>query len=130
MGPIAGSAIVVTVDDAGEFKNGRQLAAYVGLVPRQYSSGGKATVLGISKRGDVYLRSLLIHGARTVIRYAEQKRLRIICLRTLLARWHWNVAAVALANTNARVIWALLTSGKVFQPDYPSVTRAAGVQEI
>jgi transposase len=123
MGPITASAIVATVGDAREFKNGRQLAAWLGLVPRQYSSGGKATLLGISKRGDVYLRSLLIHGARAVIRYAEQKAAPDSWLRKLMARRHRNVAAVALANKNVRVIWALLTSGEVFQPDYTLSVR-------
>lgn len=126
MGPITASALVATVGDAREFKNGRQLAAWLGLVPRQYSSGGKSTLLGISKRGDVYLRSLLIHGARAVIRYAEPKAVPDSWLRKLMARRHRNVAAVALANKNARVIWALLTSGQEFQPDYTPVTRVAG----
>ena len=127
MGPITASAIVATVGDAREFKNGRQLAAWPGLVPRQYSSGGKSTLLGISKRGDVYLRSLLIHGARSVIRYAEPKAAPDSGLRKLLARRHRNVATVALANKNARVIWALLTSGEEFQPDYSIATQAAVV---
>ena len=127
MGPITASAIVATVGDAREFKNGRQLAAWLGLVPRQYSSGGKSTLLGISKRGDVYLRSLLIHGARSVIRYADLKAAPDSWLRKLLARRHRNVATVALANKNARVIWALLTSGEEFQPDYSIATQAAEV---
>ena len=73
IGPITASAIVATVGDATEFKNGRQLAAWIGLVPRQHSSGGKQMLLGISKRGDTYLRTLMIHGARAVIRFAENK---------------------------------------------------------
>lgn len=73
LGPITASAIVATVGDAREFKNGRQLAAWMGLVPKQHSSGGKQTLLGISKRGDTYLRTLLIHGARAVIRFAANK---------------------------------------------------------
>jgi len=127
MGPITASAIVATVGDAREFKNGRQLAAWLGLVPRQYSSGGKSTLLGISKGGDIYLRSLLIHGARSVIRYAGPKAAPDSWLRKLLARRHRNVATVALANKNVRVIWALLTSGEEFQPDYSIATQAAVV---
>lgn len=73
VGPITASAIVTTVGNATEFKNSRQLAAWLGLVPKQHSSGGKQTLLGISKRGDTYLRTLLIHGARAVIRFAEKK---------------------------------------------------------
>lgn len=71
IGPITASAIVASVGDAKEFKNGRQLAAWLGLVPKQSSSGGKHALLGISKRGDTYLRTLLIHGARSVIRFAQ-----------------------------------------------------------
>ena len=73
IGPITASALVATIGDANSFKNGRQLAAWLGLVPRQHSSGGKSLLLGISKRGDSYLRTLLIHGARAVIRVAERK---------------------------------------------------------
>src|SRR5690606_31998830 len=73
IGPITASAIVATVRDATEFKNGKQLAAWFGLVPKQYSSGGKQILLGISKRGDTYLRTLLIHGARAVIRFSKNK---------------------------------------------------------
>lgn len=73
IGPTTASAIVATVGNAAEFKNGRRFAAWLGLVPRQHSSGGKQVLLGISKRGDTYLRTLLIHGARAVIRFAEKK---------------------------------------------------------
>lgn len=127
MGPITASAIVATVGNAQEFRNGRQLAAWLGLVPRQYSSGGKAKLLGISKRGDVYLRSLLIHGARAVIRFADQKAAPDSWLRKLLARRHRNVAAVALANKNARVIWALLAKGEKYRPDPTQATTVAVV---
>lgn len=106
IGPITASAIVATVGDAREFKNGRQLAAWFGLVPKQCSSGGKQLLLGISKRGDIYLRTLLIHGARAVVRFAENKAEPESWLRKLIARRNKNVAAVALANKNARIIWA------------------------
>jgi len=118
IGPITASAIVATVGKAKEFKNGRQLAAWMGLVPRQNSSGGKQNLLGISKRGDTYLRTLLIHGARSVIRYAESKADESGWLRKLMARRNKNVAAVALANKNARTIWALLAHDRTFRPDY------------
>lgn len=118
IGPITASAIVATVGKAKEFKNGRQLAAWMGLVPRQNSSGGKPTLLGISKRGDTYLRTLLIHGARSVIQYAENKADESSWLRKLMARRNKNVAAVALANKNARTIWALLAHDRTFRPDY------------
>ena len=118
LGPITASAIVATVGDAKEFENGRQLAAWLGLVPRQHSTGGKQNLLGISKRGDTYLRTLLIHGARAVIRFAENKAEPNVWLTKLMARRNKNVAAVALANKNARIIWAVLTTGKPYEADY------------
>ncbi|HZS67401.1 MAG TPA: IS110 family transposase [Burkholderiales bacterium] len=108
IGPLSASAFVATVGDAKSFANGRQVAAWLGLVPRQRSSGGKATLLGISKRGDSYLRTLLIHGARAVIRAAHRKRMNRGWLHEVLKRRNPNVAAVALANKNARIAWALL----------------------
>lgn len=126
IGPITASAIVATVGDAGEFKNGRQMAAWLGLVPRQCSSGGKQLLLGISKRGDTYLRTLLIHGARAVIRFAEKKAEPDSWLRKLMARRNKNVAAVALANKNARIVWALLAKDRMFRPDYTPAAKAAG----
>lgn len=125
IGPITASAIVATVGKAREFKNGRQLAAWMGLVPRQNSSGGKQNLLGISKRGDTYLRTLLIHGARSVIQYAERKTDASSWLRRLLTRRNKNVAAVALANKNARTVWALLTHDRTFRPDYTRADVAA-----
>lgn len=126
IGPITASAIVATVGNAREFKDGRQLAAWMGLVPRQSSSGGKQTLLGISKRGDTYLRTLLIHGARSVIRFAENKAEPESWLRKLMDRRNKNVAAVALANKNARVVWALLAKDRMFRPDYTPAAEAAG----
>jgi len=127
LGPITASAIVATVGDAREFKNGRQLAAWMGLVPRQHSSGGKQTLLGISKRGDTYLRTLMIHGARAVIRFAENKAEPEGWLRKLMARRNKNVAAVALANKNARIVWALLANDRTFRPDYTPAAVVAGM---
>ena len=118
LGPITASAIVATVGDAREFKNGRQLAAWMGLVPKQHSSGGKQHLLGISKRGDTYLRTLMILGARAVIRFAETKAEPNVWLGKLMARRNKNVAAVALANKNARIVWALLANDRMFRPDY------------
>jgi transposase len=119
IGPITASALVASIGDAKSFKNGRQLAAWLGLVPRQHSSGGKSTLLGISKRGDTYLRMLLIHGARSVIRVAEGKvGYAQSWLARLIGRRHPNVAAVALANKNARIVWALLKYERDYQPDY------------
>ena len=127
IGPITASAIVATVGRAREFKNGRQMAAWMGLVPRQHSSGGKQNLLGISKRGDTYLRTLLIHGARSVIRVAENKAEPESWLRKLMARRNKNVAAVALANKNARVVWALLANDRTFRPDHTPAAVVAGM---
>ena len=119
IGAITASAMVASIGDARCFKNGRQLAAWLGLVPRQHSSGGKPTLLGISKRGDSYLRTLLIHGARAVLRVAERKaNYAGSWLANLMSRRHQNVAAVALANKNARIIWALLAHNRNYQANF------------
>src|SRR6266508_4471572 len=108
IGPITASALVASIGNAHNFKNGRQLAAWLGLVPAQDSSGGKTKLLGISKHGDVYLRTLLIHGARAVLRHLEHRPAATNSwLARLVARRNRNVAAVALANKNARIAWAL-----------------------
>jgi transposase len=125
IGPITASAIVATIGDAREFKNGRQMAAWMGLVPKQSSSGGKQNLLGISKRGDTYLRTLMIHGARSVIRFAEKKAEPESWMRKLMGRRNKNVAAVALANKNARIVWALLAKDRTFRPDYMLAANAA-----
>jgi transposase len=121
IGPLTASALVATMGQAKSFANGRQLAAWLGLVPRQRSSGGKPTLLGISKRGDAYLRTLLIHGARAVIRAAQRKPARGGWLHELLRRRNPNVAAVALANRNARIAWALLAHERQFEANYAAV---------
>lgn len=119
IGPLTASALVASIADARSFNSGRQLAAWLGLVPRQSSSGGKPTLLGMSKRGDVYLRTLLIHGARSAILAAQRKvGAADTWLGSLLRRRHFNVAAVALANKNARTVWALLAHNREFRPDY------------
>jgi len=125
IGPLTASALVATVGDARNFQNGRQLAAWLGLVPRQHSTGGKSTLGGISKRGDTYLRTLLIHGARAVIRAAERKTGKSGWLQDLLRRRNKNVAAVALANKNARIVWALLAHDRDFRSDYASAGAPA-----
>lgn len=126
IGPLGASALVASIADANSFDNGRQLSAWLGLVPRQNSSGGKPTLLGISKRGDVYLRTLLIHGARSAIVAAQRKAVNTnVWLASLLNRRHPNVAAVALANKNVRTVWALLAHGREFRPNYVPPQLAA-----
>jgi transposase len=118
VGPIIATALVAAVGNGDQFANGRQMAAALGLTPKQHSSGGKERLLGISKRGDVYLRALLIHGARAVIRTAKDKDDRLSQWATrLAARSHPNVAAVALANKTTRMAWAMLKNGTDYQPD-------------
>ena len=113
IGPVTATAMAAAAGDAKVFKNGRQFAAWLGLVPRQHSSGGRTRLLGISKRGDRYLRTLLVHGARSaLVRCGRKTDSRSLWLQKLRARRHPNVAAVALANKNARIAWALLSRGK------------------
>lgn len=121
IGPITASALVASIGDAKNFQNGRQVAAWLGLVPKQHSSGGKPVLLGMSKRGDSYLRTLLIHGARAVIFQAQRNTHSNSWLLELIQRRHTNVAAVALANKNARIIWALLAHEREFRADYAPV---------
>jgi transposase len=117
VGPMVATALVATVGNAEQFASGRQMAASLGLTPKQHSSGGKDRLLGISKRGDAHLRSILIHGARSVIRTAKLKDDRLSQWVTSLAeRRHPNVAAVALANKTARIACAMLRHGTDYEP--------------
>lgn len=111
IGRLTASALVASVGEGRTFKSGRQFAAWLGLVPKQHSSGGKQRLQGISKRGDGYLRRMLIHGARAVIRHMNPKRNTTAWLMSLSARAHKNVVIVAMANKLARIAWALLRKG-------------------
>jgi transposase len=116
IGPVTATALIAAVGPVTQFKNGRQLAAWLGLVPREYSTGGKPRLLGISKRGNVYLRKLLIHGARATLRWVETKQDdRSRWLKALIERRGKNRAAVALANKNARIVWALLAHNEEYR---------------
>ena len=115
VGLLTATAAVATMGEAKMFKSGREFAAFLGLVPRQSGTGGRVRLLGISKRGDVYLRTLLIHGARSVIQHQKE---HAPWLDKLLMRRPRNVVAVALANKMARTIWALLAHDRSFQKDY------------
>ncbi len=119
IGWLTATALVASIGDASSFKNGRQLAAWLGLVPRQHSSGGKPRLLGISKRGDAYLRTLMIHGARAATRSVEQDRSPTgQWLREVGKRRHKNVMVVARANKHARIVWALLVHRRDYDPLY------------
>ena len=117
VGVITATALVATIGDASQFHSGRQLAAWLGLVPRQYSSGGKERLGRISKHGDGYLRKLLVHGARSVLLWSRHRKdKRSAWLEALLARRPVNVVLVAMANKTARVVWAMLSRGETFRP--------------
>ena len=121
VGPLIATALIAAVGEARQFHRGRELSAWLGLVPRQHSSGGHTMLLGISKRGDRYLRTLLIHGARSMLHRVQRKRdRRSRWIGALKERRGANIAAVALANKNARVLWALLARDE----DYRAPTAA------
>jgi len=116
VGPKTATAIVAAVGEGAEFKNGRHLAAWLGLVPRQHSSGDRQVMMGISKRGDQHLRSLLVHGARSVVRTATKKDDAMNrWINQLLERRGFNRTTVAVANKNARIIWAVLRTGEAYR---------------
>lgn len=120
VGPLLASAMVASVPDPTAFRSGRDLAAWIGLVPRQNSSGGKEKLGGITKQGDRYLRQLLVVGALSVIRYAQQHGTKRPWLVSLLARRSPRIAAVALANKMARMIWAMMMTGERYREPVPA----------
>jgi transposase len=116
IGPKIATALLAAIGDINVFKNGRELAAWLGLVPRQHSTGGKSTLLGISKRGDVYLRQLIIHGARSILRWVGRKTDRTsLWAAAIEQRRHRNIAVVAMANKMVRVAYAILKSGQSYR---------------
>jgi transposase len=111
IGPFAATALAATVGNPRYFASGRHFAAWIGLVPKQYSTGGKERLGGISKRGDTYLRKLLIHGARAAVHRVRSHQVPSAWSAGLLARRHFNIATVALANKTARIAWAVMVNG-------------------
>ena len=117
LGPIGTTALLGAIGDGRAFRSGREVAAWLGLVSRQYTTGGKPWLYGISKRGDKRLRALLIHGARAVVRHAAHKADPLSCgIRAVQARRGTNVATVALANKFVRIAWVLLTRTESYTP--------------
>ncbi|WP_246696781.1 IS110 family RNA-guided transposase [Methylobacterium planeticum] len=117
VGPLTASAMLASVPGHSVFKSGRQFAAWLGLVPRQHSSGGRERMLGISKRGNVYLRTLLIHGARSITTHPGSCPTRLHqWVEPLRGRRHANVAVVALANKMARIVWAVMARDEPYAP--------------
>ncbi len=112
---IGATAAVATMADPPAFKSGREFAAFLGLIPRHEGTGGRVRLLGISKRGDKYLRTLLIHGARAAINQVNNPT---PWMTRVSERCHKNVAGVALANKNARTMWALLAHGRRYDRNY------------
>lgn len=126
IGPITATALIAAIGDGHQFARGRDAAAWCGLVPGQHSSGGKSKLLGISKRGDTYLRTLMIHGARAVLQYSQHKDDRLSqWLQSLCSRRNKNIAAVALANKTMRMAWVLLVRGQDYDPNFGHATKLA-----
>jgi len=126
IGPVTASALVASVGDFKQFKSGAQFGSWLGLVPSQNSSGGKANLGRITRRGDEYLRTLLIQGAKSAVMTAHKRSDKISqWLVQLLARVGWQKAVVALANKNARILWAVLAKGRTFDPNHVSVKPGA-----
>jgi transposase len=130
VGRLTATAVVATVADARSFRSGREFAAFLGLVPRQSGTGGRVKMLGISKRGDPYLRTLLIHGARSVL-LSQSRAGRVMdpWLRGVLSRRPKNVAIVALANKMARTIWALMAHGRTFDRNWSRTAMAVATEQ-
>ncbi|GHC28331.1 Transposase IS116/IS110/IS902 family protein [Aidingimonas halophila] len=121
VGPLTASALAGALGDGQAFRRGRDFAASLGLTPRQHSTGGRDRLLGISKRGDSYLRKLLVHGARAVFRHTGNKEDHLSqWVRQLAERKHANVAVVALANKTARIAWAITRWDVDYDPDLAS----------
>lgn len=119
VGPLIATAMVATVGTGQQYKKGKQMAASLGLTPKQHSSGNKERLLGISKRGDTYLRTILIHGARAVVARAKHKDDPLSRWVTNIAtRKHPNIAAVALANKTARMAWAMMQTKSDYDPGF------------
>jgi transposase len=117
IGPLTATALIAAIGNGAAFRKGRDFAAWVGLVPREHSTGGKQKLLGISKRGNSYLRTLFVQGARAVLQFREKQSSGLsVWLADLTSRTHYNVAGVALANKLARMAWAVLNTGEAYRP--------------
>ena len=117
IGPLTATAVVASIGNGAAFRKGRDFASWLGLVPRQYSTGGKARLLGISKRGNPYLRKILIHGARAAVVLMKRERSSFDpWMDALQTRAPFNVVVTATANKLARIVWVVLSTGEEFRP--------------
>jgi len=115
IGPIVASALVATIGNAANFTHARDIAAWIGLVPRQYTTGGRPRLLGLRYTGQVYLRCLIVHGARSVVRVRAHYRDPLgSWVDQLVRRTHINIAICAVANKIVRIAWAMLRKGTVY----------------
>ncbi len=131
VGPVTASAVVASVGDFKQFTNARQFGAWLGLVPKQNSSGGKTSLGHITKRGDQYLRTLLIQGAKSAVMTAHQRKDRLSQWTLgLRERLGWQKAVVAVANKNARILWAVLARGTAFDADHVSIKPTAATAPV
>jgi transposase len=127
IGPLTATALIAAIGNGGAFRKGREFTAWLGLVPREHSTGGRQKLLGISKRGNCYLRKLFVQGARAVLQYRDKQCSGLRhWLAELSSRSHYNVVGVALANKLARMAWAVLTSGDAYRP--PVLIDMTGLQ--
>src|SRR5207248_9455293 len=117
IGPVTATALIAAIGNGAAFRKGREFAAWLGLVPREHSTGGKQKLLGISKRGNCYLRTLFVQGARAVLQFRDKQSPGLKAwLAQLTSRTHYNIVGVALANKLARMAWAVLAKGDVYRP--------------
>ena len=121
IGPVTATAIIAAVGNGAAFHKGREFAAWMGVVPREHSTGGKQKLLGISKRGNSYLRRLFVQGARAILQQRSKQAAGLKAwLEKLTSRTHHNVAAVALADKLARMAWAVLATGEAYRAPLPT----------
>jgi transposase len=126
IGPVTATAVIAAIGNGGAFRKGREFAAWMGVVPREHSTGGKQKLLGISKRGNSYLRRLFVQGARAVLQQRTKQSSGLSAwLAQLISRCHRNVAAVALANKLARMAWAVLAKNEQYRPPVLADVAAA-----
>jgi transposase len=126
IGPLTATALIAAIGNGAAFRKGREFAAWVGLVPREHSTGGRQKLLGISKRGNSYLRKLFVQGARAVLQFREKQSSGLrTWLAQLTSRTHYNIVGVALANKLARTAWAVLARGDAYRPSVQAESPAA-----